>query len=68
MVINVTKNRLDEEYKMACKAIKQANQGLPWAVKIISDYTLHVASNGLLMMQITYLDGALKELTYNVAL
>ena len=63
----LTKTEIDKEFKIASKHIRQANKGLPWPVKINKDWILNLRDN-CLTMQITYLDGDLRDQVYNIAI
>ena len=64
----IKKTELDREYRLAVKNIKQANKGLSSQVKVYTDYSLIDGDNGILTMQICYMDGDYKQQVYNIAL
>lgn len=64
----IKKTELDREYKLAVRNIKQANKGLSSQVKVYRDYSLIAGDNGILTMQICYMDGEYKQQAYNIAL
>lgn len=67
MTIEYTLSMLRREFVTASKHIRRANKGLPWPVKICQDYKIFV-DDGNLTMQISYTDGNLQQLVYNIAL
>ena len=62
-----TKKMLMEEFGKARRVIMQANRGLPYPVKIDTNYAL-ILHDGMITMQIKYLDGDYKPQIFNIAL
>lgn len=68
MKFEMNLHHLHNEFKNACKNIRQANKGLPAKVIICKDWKLIKKENqNWITMQIFYIDGNGKPETYNIA-
>jgi len=67
MMRAITYQEIKKEIRAATRAIKQANKGLPFDVKINTDFGIFPSESGL-VLQIHYCDGDLKSQVYNVAI
>jgi len=67
MMKAITYQEIKKEIRLASKAIKQANKGLPFDVKINKDFSIFPNESGL-TLQLHYSDGDLKSQVYNIAI